>query len=347
LMQSNKKIKQLSGKQTAKIAKEIIKEEKKIVRKIPQRPRKNKQKNTKPRKNAPRYEKQGISYLNFLRYPEHCMCAQVPLSIDGATVPIRRELVYSVTSNAAGFLNIVYDPVWLPDNSNNGTYSNFLINNNSAYDAATTFTGNLAPTNIGNYNMTANAISSFRLVSCAMHIVPQSSVTNMTGTVYGALIKNQIIGGGTIGTPIINTGLQTLTNLLTLKSSGSANLSDMESLRILWKPADLNATQFLDVNDSLVTAENSFANYFDVIVTGAASLKFNVYIYANYEVIYAPGSVLSGLDYQCRLRELPQVALQQLDDSELVTAYKVNVWNKPPVGWLRDQSMYVTNTRYI
>jgi len=236
------------------------------------------------------------NYLYSLANPELSKGCRVPRQFGISTVPMWRHTTVQVAANATGYAMFLYNPFSLLDNTVAETSTTFGLQNNSAYDGSTTFTGN--PIGIEmNYTITVATIQSYRLVSASMLIYPEISVLNMAGKIGGAVVP-YAISEGTVGSAITsNTQIQTISNIETYDYYAEAQLSLLQALRLVWYPNDIHDFELYGVN---VADQSSGGSTTDTIFLGylsgvPASSKFNCEIYANYEVTPAPGSTLTGM----------------------------------------------------
>jgi hypothetical protein len=238
------------------------------------------------------------TYLQSLLYPECVHGCKIPGRAD-STIAIRRKATYNLTTNGLGAAGIVWYPNTLSDNSSQQT--TFYINTNSTYDGVTTV-GSAGPLAVYLAQAcTAGSTGQFRLVSAAMHIIPQSSVLNQAGSIHATMMKGQCpppvsAGAALVPTQSINTLLPNLENSIYYRE---ASVSAMEGARIIWVPNDECLLEFTDTNTNVANEQNGdiqVNGIFADIVGTAALAPFRVDLYWNFEVTSVPGSILQGME---------------------------------------------------
>jgi hypothetical protein len=234
------------------------------------------------------------SYLNNLKFPEFAMGAQVPQQSGTSTAPVHRHLTYSISTNATGYAAIFFQPFYLAD----ATFarSTFGLQNNVAYDGATTFTGGLIAQPY-KYAIPAGNVASFRLVSASLQIQPQIPLLNITGKIGGAVISYVAVQGQTSGTNLVNDPLiQTIADIEQFDYYAEADLCAQESLRLLWLPHDVHDFELYALDtDGGVVAQSMETTMVAYIQGAPASSNFNVEIYLNFELTPLSGSILQGM----------------------------------------------------
>ncbi len=246
-------------------------------------------------------------YLPGLLMPERAYGLKVPGMAD-STVSLRRKVTLNLTANALGALGIVFQPNYLSDGSS--STSPIYVNSNSTYDG-TTSNGSTAPLANGGWSVsiTTGAVAQYRLVSAAMHVIPQTSVLNQAGTIHGALTKVRQQPVTAVASPMSTDVTSSLyPTYQNTPYYSAASISAMEGLRIIWVPNDECMLEFCNINTNLATLDgaNQTVNTIVATVVGAAaSAPFRVDLYMNYEVIPAVGSILQGMESVCPYDELP------------------------------------------
>lgn len=249
------------------------------------------------------YHSQSPTYKRSLLYPECVHNARVPGMAD-ATVVIKRKLTYNLTTNTLGAAGIVWQPFGLSDNSAN--LSTFYINNNSTYDGINTVGSTNALAIATNQAITAGAVSSYRLVSAAMHVIPQASVLNQAGTIHGGVIKAEGAYPRTVGTAFNDSTVTLLPNFQNAVYYAEASVSGQEGLRLIWIPNDPCLLEFDDVNTNESSAKAESTNTLVVDILGTASAApFRIDLFWNFEVTPAVGSILHGMENFCEEDQLP------------------------------------------
>ncbi len=245
------------------------------------------------------HETLPTSYLQALFSPEYAINPKVPHQLSKETISLSRHITVPITANVLGNAAILFSPFLLKDDAT--TISALYVNNTATYDGVSTFgTGYTALATP--QQIPANNVAAYRLVSAAMHIVPQMSLTTATGKIGGCVtdfLLNPTTVGLTVGT--WNTAA-TIAYLETLRPYAEADVCVPESLRLVWYPYDINDLAMYDINypqpgsNSILERENVMAAY----ITGApASAKFNLELFWNFEVTPVPGSILSGMGTYC------------------------------------------------
>jgi hypothetical protein len=243
-------------------------------------------------------------YLESLLMPESAFDSKVPGMAD-ATIPLRRKLTYNLTANASGACAVIWQP-YLSDN--NANLSTFFINNSVGFDGISNNGTNpvaITPT----LSINAATVAEWRLVSASMHIVPQSSVLNQSGTIHGALTKCNVQA------MVAAAGVMTSNNLIGLYPQyqntpyyNAASVSNMEGLRIIWVPGDDCLLEFMksNLNAYTIDGDSTVCNTIVATIVGAAaSAPFRVDVYLNYEVTAFTASVLQGMESVCPYNMLP------------------------------------------
>ena len=147
--------------------------------------------------------------------------------------------------------------------------------------------------------MPPNVVGGYRLVSAAMHVIPQSSVLNQAGSIHAALTKTtnivpQIAGGAYTPNPAVTL----LPNFQNTPYYREASVSAMEGARVIWMPNDECLLEFAQINTNLATnGNNDQTNAIVIGILGtAANAPFRVDLYWNFEVTPVTGSVLLGME---------------------------------------------------
>ncbi len=243
-----------------------------------------------------RTHESATSYTKALISPETCVDAKVPRQLSQATVSLFRHITVPTTANALGNASIVWSPFYLQ--ADGTTNTTLLINNVPTYDGISTFgTGHQGVQTA--FQLPANNVDDYRLVSASLHVVPQIPLMNSNGKIGGAVVSNVFtqITSGTSTNAYSN--LATIANLESYKPYAEADVCIPESLRLVWFPHDVNDLAMYtlgQVDDGSQTRENLLVAY---IVGAPAGAKFNLELFLNFEVTPIPGSVINGMGRYC------------------------------------------------
>jgi hypothetical protein len=243
-------------------------------------------------------------YLAGLLIPETATQLKIPGMAD-TTISLHRKITLNTTTSALGAVGIFWQPSYLSDNSNN--QNTFFINNNATYDGTST-NGATNPGSVRvNFNITAGAVATYRVVSASMHIIPQASVLNQAGTIHATLTKTKTETPVTTGSGMNAANDVTCTLIPNYQNTpyyGAASISNMEGARIIWVPNDSCYTDFADINSTLVNADDQNSLIATVVGAGAAA-PIRIDLYVNFEVTPAVGSILQGMETICPFNQLP------------------------------------------
>lgn len=235
------------------------------------------------------------SYAETLLFPEHTCGAKVPGMAD-ATVSLHRKTTLSITTGALGAAGIIWFPAFLTDNTAN--YTTFFLNNNATYDGVTTIGTTNALGISTPQSVTSGAVGQYRLVSAAMHIIPQSSVLNQAGSIHAALVKTGSSPAALIGAAAPNSTITLLPNFQNTPYYREASVSALEGARVIWLPNDECLLEFSNININVYNnGQNDQTNAIVVDIIGtAAAAPFRIDLYWNFEVTPVPGSILLGME---------------------------------------------------
>jgi hypothetical protein len=240
------------------------------------------------------------SYLQSLLLPEDCIASRISGSPE-MTVTIRRKATYTLVVNAAGAANITWQPMLLQDTTNQASYSTLfsVAPTNTTYDGISV-AGATGPIAIQlPQNITPSSVIGYRLVSAAMHIIPQMSVLNQAGTIHAALCKQSVAGTTALGT-VPGTGIvgcEFFPNYQDMPFYEAASISNQEGARIIWLPGDECFTEFTNINTSYSASGAESCYTLCAVVVGApATSTLRIDFYQNYEVTIPNASILSGME---------------------------------------------------
>lgn len=245
------------------------------------------------------------SYYESLLYPECTHNCRIPGQAD-MTVTIKRKMTFTVNTNAAGAATVMWQPFFLADTAT--LESTAFTNTDVLYDGFTAAFG-VGASIYTSQNITPGAVSNYRLVSAAMHVVPQSSVLNQAGTIHAAVVKrlvyNPLPAGGVAAATFLNTLIPTIANTPFYRE---ASVSAQEGVRMVYLPNDLCLLEFQGINEgvSAEQPEEHVNTYIATIVGTAANSPFRVDLYQNFEVLpTTTGSILTGLESLCTEDTVP------------------------------------------
>jgi hypothetical protein len=224
-------------------------------------------------------------YGRALLLPESARNAKIPSLFPQETASIHKHWTIPVTCTAGGLMAGMYDPTLLSDTTS--LYSQLYIDTSSTLTLTSADTVGGAINIAMSSGLPINVYSQFRLVSCSITLVPQMSITNAQGTIGGGIYLSATgITPNAVGTTIHYAGdnLSVSSNIDNLPYSTYANVTALESLRMIYFPADPLFEGYCTVNASKSSTYQGSSFIFAWYITGApTSAKFNVEIYANYE----------------------------------------------------------------
>jgi hypothetical protein len=258
------------------------------------------------------------TYQKCLLFPERAFCARVPGLAD-TTIALKRKVTLTLTANLLGAACVIWQPNYLVDNSLTSSTCFTNLASNTTYDGVSTM-GTAFPSAVTtNWNITPNAVAQFRLVSSAMHIVPQSSVLNQAGTIHFTMQKLQqqpLTASGSAMTSLQNAQLMALyPNFQNTTYYNAASVSAMEGARVVWVPNDECLLEFVNTNTNLYSLDGGYQNIntlIGVVVGAPAGATFRVDLYCNFEVTPTTGSILTGLESVCPHNEVASVAWRKV-----------------------------------
>jgi len=183
-------------------------------------------------------------------------------------------------------------------------------NNSATFNADTVLTGGLYIN--PSQAISAGCVQGYRLVSSAVHVIPQAAVLNQAGTIHGALVPIIIqppgIAGGGCAVAVTNTSQ--ITAIANSTYYGTASVSAMEGLRGIWVPADNCSLEFTEINSTPYTGDNTEScNTLVFIIAGAAaSTSFRIDTYFNFELTAKSNGILQGMESTTTERAQPTTA---------------------------------------
>jgi hypothetical protein len=275
---------------------------------------------------------EGVGYKDLLLHPEHVHNGRIPSEFGKATCTLHRHMTTTFTSNAAGFAAIAYQPQYLK--SNDLTNTTILFNNSAAYNAAGDYGNDCVGVPINYQLPTGNAIA-YRLVSCSVHVIPQSSLLNAAGKITFA-VTTPADNSSTDGFSQTGTGyrqindLTLLSNLNNVKRSAVADICQQQAARAIYLPYDIDSFEFTKVGLEMCGGGQP-RNWFSFIITGAPSHTFTLEIYSNYEIIPAAASVLAGTEEVNKSNEMPSKIINNIDltSPTVIGAYRGHADYRP------------------
>jgi len=240
-------------------------------------------------------------YLESLLYPEVSTQAKIPGMAD-QTVSLHRKVTVMSNANALGAFGLIAQPTFLSDAATNT--SCISVNNQPTYDGFTAGTGGNAVRLSCPFNIPANTVSTYRLVSFSVVVTPQLSNLNLQGTLHGALIKTDGDVPGVVGGNSSITGLA-VPNISSAPTYCEANVNTGNGLRIVWCPNDIHLLQFKAINTNWQTNEHTLNEFVPMIVGVGlpANAPMRIDLFFNFEVTpYISNnsiSILSGMESVC------------------------------------------------
>lgn len=236
------------------------------------------------------------AYFKTLMMPELYFCKLPRRPV--ASILIKRKITYNFAAGTLGALGIAWNPASLSDVTD-GKSTLFMVNN-ATYDGVSTI-GTPASSTCQAFasQITANTVCEYRVISASMHVIPQTSVLNQSGSIHGGVIRMSglVPNAPAFTTAVYNSVLLT-PNLMNDKTYTVSSVSAQQGLRLLWYPQDEAQFELLKINTNHVSTDaNAQANQLIAVVTGAAAAApFRVDCYINYEVTPAVGSSYQGLE---------------------------------------------------
>jgi hypothetical protein len=274
-------------------------------------------------------------YKELLLYPEHMHNGRIPSEFGKATCTLHRHITTSITTNNTGYAFIAYNPQFLQEDGL--TQTSLLINTDVAYNASTNFGSGAMPTLV-NYQLPAGNASSYRIVSCSMHVVPQSSLLSASGKITMAVLTPQsTVAEFLVGTPVHNIDdIAVLTNLNNVKRSAVTDVCQQQVARGVYLPFDYDSFEFSKINSAMTNNDHPI-NWFSAIITGAVTQNFTIEIYMNYELIPRPGSILIGTEEVNKSSELPSKIITDIDTSsnQVIGSYRGHADYKPSAEYMK------------
>lgn len=274
----------------------------------------------------------SLPYLKALLQPEYAIGAKVPRQLSKETISLSRHVTVPITTSALGTASIIFSPFFLKEDIIG--LSGLLVNNAATYDGVSVFgVGHTAQ--IYRLLIPQTNISSYRLVSAAMHVVPQMSLTTSTGKIGGSVTD-------LIFTPIAETtttnaynNTAIFANVESQRPYAEADCCVPESLRLVWYPYDVNDLGLYDINNTQDGVAAERENVLVAFITGTpAGAKFNLELFWNFEVTPAPGSILTGMGTACADIQDPidSLVIAKSDASRLAHAYVSTQHSHSTVG---------------
>jgi hypothetical protein len=273
-----------------------------------------------------------IGYKDLLLHPEHVHNGRIPSEFGKATCTLHRHTTNTFTSNANGYAAVVFQPQFLKDNNSDRT--TLLINNSAAYNAAGDF-GDSCTAIPTRYQVPSGNVVAYRLVSCSVHLIPQSSLLNAAGKISFAVLtpnQNETTNGyeeNTTGNSTVN-DITLLSSVNNVKRSAIADICQQQAARAVYLPYDVDSFEFTKLGLEMCSGGQP-RNWFSFVITGAPSHTFTIEIYSNYEIIPAPLSILAGTEEVNKSGELPSKIINGIDiaSSTVIGAYRGHSDYKP------------------
>lgn len=228
------------------------------------------------------------------------MGPKVPHQLSKETVSLSRHITVPITVNALGNAAVLFSPFYLKDDI--AITSTLFINTDPLYNGVNLFgagyTNTPTPLIIPFGNVT-----SYRLVSASMHIVPQMSLTNSKGKIGGCITDAPILPGTIPGNTGTLNQYSVIANIESMRPYAEADVCVPESLRLVWYPYDNNDLCLYDIDTDLglnvAARENVLAAYITQAPLNTGTTlglgTFNVELFWNFEVTPTAGSIISGM----------------------------------------------------
>jgi len=194
--------------------------------------------------------------------------------------------------------------------------STFFVNTGLGYDGIGTLGATGALAVVPTQAVTALSVGGYRLVSSAIHVIPQASVLNQAGSIHAAMPAiqcNPMVAAGVAVAAIADA----YTNVNRLENSAhynKASVSAMEGIRQIWMPVDGCALDFLQVNSTQNNdSAYEYVNAFVIVIVGAgASAPFRIDLYQNFEITPVSGSILQNMESLGTEPSIPSVVWQDI-----------------------------------
>jgi hypothetical protein len=265
-------------------------------------------------------------YLRSLLLPEFVENARIPGDPYTSTSFHKTALFTVNTANvASGAVSLVYDPAFLFSSASN-TGSCMI----SVGTSGTPFTGsNIAGGSYYSINpfgtaFTAGVFASYRLVACSVTVNCNSSMYNMGGEMYLALLPSGNFSPGSTAINAANglagTGYSipnniANTSILATQPKGRMKrfcLGATPTARVIWAPAD--RSDFLPrLQDGASPVSDAADNIMIITcVSTVAAQSYEFKIDAHYELAAAQGSLNIALDSICKDDHDPLVTVKTL-----------------------------------
>jgi hypothetical protein len=200
-----------------------------------------------------RYQNYQTSYARAILVPECVYQAKIPSIFPQPTISIHKHMTIPFTTSTNGLAAFIINPYIYLDTTTNASYTGVAINNSAllSLNTAETVTGYSGLKQ--NFGLLASVLQEYRLVSASVTIVPQSSVTNSQGTIASGVLN---VNGQTPFTVGVG-GNFPLGGALTIAANvdnslyyQKANVSAMESLRMIYFPLDPSYENYLNINNT-------------------------------------------------------------------------------------------------
>jgi hypothetical protein len=240
--------------------------------------------NVSPMDISSRYFAYFDSYARALLFPELCRNAKIPSIFPQETTSIHKHWTIPLTCTSGGQMALTFNPFSFSDTSAALTTLYQDASATLSLTAADTVGGS---TGIAMSTGTPiNTFANYRLVSCSVILTPQVSLQNAQGTIGSGIYFGQVFAAGATGSVTHYAGdqLTVSSNIDNLVYYNEANITALQSVRMIYFPADPSYEMYIQVNNShgqIYGTDFVFAFY----VNGAsASAKFNLEIFSNYEM---------------------------------------------------------------
>jgi len=264
-------------------------------------------------------------YKASLLYPEINMAAQVPNMVPCPTVPLHREVMIQIATNAQGNMGWSWSPQLLSDNTAKLTGTTLTLSGctNSTLVTAGTYSLTGSSTSIGQVvscGIIADTIKAYRLVSACVEIEPLGNVLQNSGYMAVGVVENiNVTRIDPTVAAATDLTIPLTSNLKNQKYHAVANINRGEKVRCIWLPNEIDDFEFYKTNEGQYANANS-ANTSTIAGTiigttnngTPASTVFNMKISLNYECIPVAGTNQSGQETMSRENSSPHAVIREI-----------------------------------
>jgi hypothetical protein len=267
-------------------------------------------------------------YLEALFYPEHIKSTDffIPRFFSGSTFAFTRPVTVQITTTAAGNFFCLFDPYYLSDTT---VGASTFFANTTDFDGIDIPAANTTLTSRAiNYAVSAQTISSYRLVSCCLYVISNSSNQNKQGKFGGAVVPMvaptaQVPPAAITSTIPYYRTIQTASSMESIDNYNSTTVSGIQpNLRMVWYPCNLHDYDYFAINTSDQTEIDQATQFVFYGMGLAASSTVNIEIYLNYELIpIAGGQFFSNVSTRISYEDPIEAKLKLLSSLDnIVTA---------------------------